>query len=402
MGLVKSMLMESEERGWDAPDKFVCADCVEDSCLKDCIRSDVEAQVCDYCGHQSHESIATPLEVVMYHICDVFFTYFFEPDAAGLPRDSGNWIFEITETADALESLPLSCNEDLFQDIVNSFHYSEWIPCARGHWLDEHASTKWRWDWEHFEEMVKTKTRYFFASPHLEKEEHESEYSSPSDLLNRIGSIAGELRLYQKLKAGTSLCRVREANGRKKLETFEELGPPPPEKASAGRMNPAGISYFYLAREQQTAIGEVLRHLPCQIAVTTFSLSNDLTILDLTALPEKPSVFDMDRYDLRETVLFLEEFVKAISKPIAKNGQEHVDYVPSQVVSEFFAKVFTSKEISQVDGIIYPSVMVPGGQNVVIFPPRELGKDWANLVTMTGNKLLTVEDWKSLCALIFI
>ena len=196
MGQVKSAWMESEERGWDEPDKFVCADCVEDDFLKVCIQNNVEVLTCSYCGHQSSEFIAAPAEAIMHYIGDAFFIHFAEPDAAGLPGGSDDWI-GLTDTADALSSLPLFCNENLFVDIVDSFHYSEWIPCAKGHWMGEHASTRWMWDWEHFKRTVKTKTRYFFTSADLKKDDFEEEYSSPSNLLNRIGFIAEDLKLYE-------------------------------------------------------------------------------------------------------------------------------------------------------------------------------------------------------------
>ena len=402
MGLVKSEWMESQERGWNAPEKFVCADCVDDEFLKDCIQNDVETLTCDYCGRQSNEPIAAPVESIMHPIGGAFFAHFTEPGAAGLPRDSGDWILEPTDTSDALLSLPLSCHGDLFEDIASSFHDWGWVRCAKGHWLGEHDSTTWKWDWEHFERTVKTRTRYFFASAGLKKAKYDDEYSSPSSLLSRIGFIAQELELYKKLEAGTSLYRVREVKNAEKLDTFDELGPPPSDKASAGRMNPAGVGYLYLAREQRTAIGEVLKRPPCQAAVAMFSPKRDMTILDLTALPVAPSVFDVDNYDVREAVLFLEEFVDAISRPIAKDGREHVDYVPSQVVSEFIAQVFASEEFRQIDGMIYPSAVVPGGQNVVIFPPRGSRDDWAKLVEMANVKQIAVEDWKELSALISV
>jgi hypothetical protein len=38
MGREKSRMMEAEERGWNEPDGYVCADCVDDAFLKDVIR----------------------------------------------------------------------------------------------------------------------------------------------------------------------------------------------------------------------------------------------------------------------------------------------------------------------------------------------------------------------------
>ena len=400
MGLVKEQLLEIQERGWDAPDKFVCADCVDDEFLKVYIQDNVKALVCNYCGHQSGEPVAAPVEAIMYPIGHAFFANFADPSAAMVPRDDGDWILELTDTHDALESLPLHCHDELFEDVSRSFHNQGWVQCAKGFWLDNHDSTIWKWDWENFERIVKTSTRYFFANTVLKDSGDYGKISSPSDLLRLIGSIAQELELYKTLHAEVPLYRVRKMRDGEILNSFDQLGPPPSDKASAGRMNPAGIGYLYLAREQRTALGEVLNCPPCQAAIATFAPKNDLTILELTALPEAPSIFDVEKHDLREAILFLNEFVHAISKPMPMDGREHVDYVPSQVVSEFFAQEFLRVETDRIDGMVYPSAIVPGGQNVVIFPPIGLMKNWSDVVEMRIVEHIIVENWDDLSAVI--
>ena len=336
----------------------------------------------------------------MHPIGGAFFANFAEPGEAMLPRDSGDWIQDLISTDEALDSLPLVCHGDLFVDVVKSFHNLGWIRCAKGFWLGEHDSTIWKWDWENFERIVKTSTRYFFAGSALEDSGFD-ENTSPSDLLKRIGLIAQELELYKTLEARVPLYRVREIRDGEVFDSFDQLGPPPSDKASAGRMNPAGIGYLYLARERQTAIGEVLNRPPCQAAIATFTPKDDLTILDLAALPELPSVFDVEKHDLREAILFLNEFVLAISKPVPKDGREHIDHVPSQVVSEFFAQVFSDEEIGRIDGMVYPSAIVKGGQNIVIFPPRESLRNWSDVVEMSIVEQIVTENWEELSALIF-
>jgi RES domain-containing protein len=66
--------------------------------------------------------------------------------------------------------------------------------------------------------------------------------------------------------------------------------------------------------------------------------------------------------------LFIEDFVGSISSPAKKDGREHIDYVPSQVVSEFFAKAFRRASGEAIHGMVYPSAVKPGGRNVVLFP----------------------------------
>lgn len=80
-------------------------------------------------------------------------------------------------------------------------------------------------------------------------------------------------------------------------------------------------------------------------------------------------MFDADRWEERGMGLFLEAFVSAISVPVKGDGSEHIDYVPTQVVSEYFAKAFQLEDETRLDGMLYPSSVAPGGKNLVLFPP---------------------------------
>lgn len=402
MGLSKLAMMESEERGWDAPEKSVCSACVDDEFLKDCIEDNVATPMCDYCGSQTDDMhIAAPVKSIMGPISGAIYSNFAEPYAAGVPRDDGEFVASTTDILDALLSLPLHCHAELFDDVVNSFHNRYWVECANGSWLSAHDSTKWRWGWKKFERIVKTRTRCFFSSKASEGSENLNEYSSPSDLLSQIGVIARNLELFEDLATGTCLYRVREIKGDEVFDSFTQLGPPPSNEASAGRMNPAGISYFYLAREKRTAIGEVLNRPPCQATIATFIAKHDMVFLNLAKLPELPSVFDVSKHDYLQAIIFLNEFVKAISQPTAKDGREHIDYVPSQVVSEYFAKVFKDNIIGRINGMIYPSAVVPNGQNVVVFPPRyTYGDQWTKEFELAGVNQLIAKDWEALLGVI--
>jgi hypothetical protein len=328
------MMMESEERGWDAPEKHVCKDCVSDPYLKEIVEDNLVEEVCDYCGAEAEDDgppIAAPVECILGPIAAALFRHYADPSAASVPWDEGAYIGadNIEGTEGALFDLQLDCHEDLFEDIAGSFHNTDWYPCAGGFWLNEHKHTELMYSWENFVEQVKHRSRFFFGTPKL---------------LEQIGEMAQELDLIKTLPAHTNLYRVRRVKAGGSYTTFEDMGPPPPEAASAGRMNPAGISYFYLAFEDETAIAEVIPSAPAQVAVATFQSKTDLVVLDLSKLPVLPSIFNESSADQRETLLFLHGFVDAITARVAKDGREHVDYVPSQVVSEFFAQQFRTLE----------------------------------------------------------
>lgn len=398
MGLVKSMWLESEERGWDAPDKSVCAECVEDEYLKSVITDSASERHCDYCGRDAEEAIAAPVEAILEPISYALFSHFAEPGAAGLPRDSGEWVGEeqITDTYDALLSLPLDSDGDLFEDIADSFHNTAWYPCADGHWLDIHEHQELGYAWNSFVYEIKHRSRYFLFGRKSRAGFAPGERYTPITLLKRIGKLVQELKLIKSVLATTRMYRVRRTEEGVEFADFKEVGPPPEEHVGAGRMNPPGISYFYLALERETALAEVLDKPPCHAAIAEFEVTKELLLLDLTELPSLPSIFDSERRGERQGLLFLESFVEAIAEPVTRDGREHVEYIPSQVVCEFFAQVMRTDGKGQLDGIEYPSAVRPGGKNVVVFPPRDISERWEDRVKLRSISHLSFHNWEEL------
>lgn len=62
---------------------------------------------------------------------------------------------------------------------------------------------------------------------------------------------------------------------------------------------------------------------------------------------------------------FLHHFQEEIIQPVARDDRIHVDYIPPQIVSEFF-KLHSFSE-GFVDGVRYRSAVDPGGFNLVLF-----------------------------------
>ncbi len=139
---------------------------------------------------------------------------------------------------------------------------------------------------------------------------------------------------------------------------------------------------------------------PTRAVLASFTTRADVRALDLTQLPATPSVFEEDEFDTREAILFLESFIDAITEPVTKDGREHIDYVPSQVVSEFFAQVFRTESKEQLDAVIYPSAVMPDGRNLVLFPLRQFDRRWKDVVDVTLIRVLEVPDWPTLQALL--
>lgn len=143
------------------------------------------------------------------------------------------------------------------------------------------------------------------------------------------------------------------------------LGPVPSHMARANRMSPAGISMFYGADDVDTAIAEIGAHSSDSWAVIAqFNAARELRVVDLSNLPCLPSIFvtGEDARTRYESIQFLHRFVEDLTLPVVLDGREHIEYVPTQVFTEYLRYSFPAR----LDGLVFPSAQGLG-RNVVIF-----------------------------------
>jgi len=367
MGLVKAELMEAQERGWSAPDTYVCADCIEDSYLKNRVREQASANTCDYCGHHDSVAIAAEAGVVLEDVYATIKTYYCEPTTGRVPY-GGGFILPLIYIEEVLGELEFDAHPDFLQAVIDAeANGDSFVPAADGHWAGSHPHEVLSTAWDIFCETIKHETRFHFTyTPRSAITPYEV------DIADVLPVIARHLRpQIRKLPVET---RVYRARVRQCDETWqpsaEQMGPPPRDMASAGRMNPAGIPYLYTAFDEKTARREVRgdEKADTTVPTATFVLTRDLWVMDLTDLPTLPSLFDIANKEAREYSLFVHGFVKAISAPVTKDRREHINYVPSQVMCEYLAQVFEPEEGSKLAGLIYPSALHDSGKNLVVFP----------------------------------
>lgn len=232
--------------------------------------------------------------------------------------------------------------------------------------------------WDFLVDATKHRSRFFFHDLAAHKDD------SPLKVLRTARMSFGRCGMIEAWGAGTILYRARHYDGSWPIDEPSEMLAPPPEIARAGRMNPAGISYLYLAEESQTALIEVRPKPGCETVVAEFELTRSLNLLNLTDLNFSTTEDETD--EKKSVKPFLQEFVKAISCPVNQDGREHIDYVPSQIVCEYIAQVHShdddkamkadpSKRWPRIHGIRFPSSLHRGGINVVLFPAMRSDRD---------------------------
>ena len=99
----------------------------------------------------------------------------------------------------------------------------------------------------------------------------------------------------------------------------------------------------------------------------------------------------------RDSLEFLRSFVKDISKPVSKDGSEHVEYVPSQIVSEYISQVLSAQIGKTVGALVYPSAVDTGGTNIVIFPQRYYGHIlmWKDVIELLKVIKFDLMNWQA-------
>lgn len=130
---------------------------------------------------------------------------------------------------------------------------------------------------------------------------------------------------------------------------------------------------LYASDNPETAVRETAK-APGAFAIGTFKTLRDATILDLASVPPIPSIFtqvpDTLEYDPRPPAIFLNYFAYELSKPIARDDRIHVEYIPSQVVTEYFRTEFLH-EGRRIDGMRYRSARHAGHSSLVIFATQD-------------------------------
>jgi RES domain len=179
-----------------------------------------------------------------------------------------------------------------------------------------------------------------------------------SRILEELGSLIETLDLLRDLPDGHRLWRARLHPDPTVTWGASDLGTAPREFATqANRMSPAGIPMFYGAEDRATAIQEVAVRAGEEhrwVTAGAFETSQPCTVVDFTRLPKVPSMFDLERARQRRPLLFLHKLVAQLSKP-ARATHERIDYVPTQIVTEYLLRVFAKGQL--IAGLRYASAL---------------------------------------------
>ncbi len=331
---------------------FICLNCIHDEPARDFVAEESELGDCDYCHDENVRGI--DLEDLAIAIDDTLQEYcqqgHWRPafNAAGV---------EDVQEGDSLEDLlheELEIDYDAAEELARILEASERPGDERFYERDQnyHRTNLSSWpyseNWESFSRRIRHHARFFDA---VARQELEEILGAPG------GAEASQLPVLE-IGPGTRISEIFRARLAESEDAARsildqpavELGPPSAAIAPAGRMNPAGISVFYGALSEVTAIAEVRPSVAGLVTVGRFIPSQRFRLLDLSRIGVgfAGSIFHPNYANRAARLKFLQGFHHLISRPVQPRD-EQLEYIPTQAVAEYVSNVLG------FDGILYAS-----------------------------------------------
>ncbi len=231
--------------------------------------------------------------------------------------------------------------------------------------ITRRSSERWQfkyayWEediWERFSEHIKHSRRFILDGK-------SAYFSEPlewlPDILAATEMVASPELVFHRARLGYSEKFIRHAPF-----SAREMMPPPSEIAQRGRANPAGISYLYVAEEEETAVAEIRPYVGAWVSVCSLKAKKNLKVADITRIHKIESPFgqtDLEAQVQRNALLKV--LNRELARPVNPDDSE-IEYVPTQYLAEAILEI-------GYDGIRYRSAVRKGGTNFVFFEPSDL------------------------------
>ena len=267
-----------------------------------------------------------------------FYDFFLELLSQFEKSPKGKPVYEIIQ-----EDWCLFAGMDVAKEIIETLLDSGALSYSINDLVDYSTDIKNKVDsWSRLKEDVRRERRFF------------ADY----DEFSQYAYLTAEAELNK----GDKLFRARILPNQVAKYKKREMGCPPPELATAGRANPAGISYLYLCDDENTTYYEVRASYLDRLSVGTFRIERDLKIVDFNTRVSLYYAYS-DGGGVESTIvskLILDEISRDMSRPMRRFDSEQ-EYIPTQMICEY------CKLIVGADGVSFRSSLFGPGRNYVLF-----------------------------------
>ncbi len=366
MGYLKNKMIEDGERGFLDIEGSVCPECFNDDHLKKFISDNATSKKCDYCENSSNDNIAIEFNKVMELIVNGIRFCFDDPiNEIAYDSEEGGYMAPISDTWDIIDDLDITENNNVKKEIVNSIQNESWV---KNGYYSGNESEIFLNAWENFKNTVKYKRRYTFLS-----KTNDYKIINSSDFLNELVNYMERPLSIKIIKAFEGTEKIYRARiGKEYYQDSKNLASPGIDNAKANRMSPAGIPMFYGAFDEETCVKEIICNRTKEenkISIGIFQPMRTLHFLDLSTLPPlpMPSIFDIENQHAIHPLKFFSKFSEDIAKDADHDNSKNLEYIPTQIITEFLRHEYKPKEGFPIDGMIYKSSKNKEHRSCVIF-----------------------------------
>lgn len=374
-------------------ESFVCASHFRDPAIRQYVETNGIDGKCSYCGKATR---VMDLAAFMEYAVSTIGRYFVTVSNADLPLESsfydkddddnsipgyvrvGSFVFrdnmQPMDVQEMLEEVDLVTDNDSLNETIKGC-FCDWEDWTHKEPLSMTTEEEDAIDWERFCDTIKHKRRFSIEDESI-CEDFMGYRKSISDIIDRIFSFIVQNQCLRNLSVGTPFFRSRSFESGEPKD-FNDLTSPPDEYAKQNRMSPAGISMFYGALDAKTSVAEIGEYKG-QLFLGHFVLKKEIRLVDLTKQPRLSYWLTADIGD----IAFLRSFAKEVSKPITRDDNIHIEYLPTQAFTEYVRYRFKENGHS-IDGILYNSSINPGGKNVVLFCNQKDSSNYLELTDIT-------------------
>lgn len=164
------------------------------------------------------------------------------------------------------------------------------------------------------------------------------------------------------------------------IEPFaiDDMWSPPIHKSRSGRVNAKGITCLYAATDVETAIAELRPWKNAPITVARLITNKELILIDLATINRNIKEININQLTLDGLLNYYSVYVFGyeLSRPVPSSDINEIEYVPTQVISEFI-------KYKGYDGIIYRSSL-GSGDNIALFRQESVSMIDTSLYTVSS------------------
>ena len=345
----------------------MCIDCVKDTKLKKYFLSKtLEKDVCTFCKKSHHRCLDIDNDefanmvraLIRYHYYEVEYNRHFGGLSLTELLLEENEIFNSERLADEEDiDILTGIIEDLqFNDNTEVALYYGHIEGTRGAFMERIKNRKDK-RIEKLEEQL-LKQNYFTLEDEFQRVLKSYEKYFKSKIQKK--ELFYRARIGYAKKEETNEGFFYDPTDEDALVKYipykkSEIGAPPIESMSLGRLNRMGVSYLYLATDIETALTEIRPDPGHKVSIGCFRTKQKLKIADL----DQAFIAMAKTENTLEEYRYLNHIDQILSRAITRDERHR--YLVTQFVSDGFRKL-------GYDGIFYSS-SITDGQNLLIFNP---------------------------------